>query len=285
MKNVRGIVLMPALLWMLLVIHLLPACKKSGGPGSSSNNTGCTPAGETTGMPGNEASWQYLYDGKGNISTIVKLNKYGQQDYVIEVFANRVVRTSQSAIIKTVYNVNIFEALPTQAQVSLTFSGGVEQPNYYTYSFSYDSKNRLSKVSEYTAGVPNDKEWNLTISYNEKNNVTQLQYAWTTHPSEPVTTIPVSGYDDKPTPYTAVKYYKFLMNNYAWDNYDPEPVLTVLSANNPLDYTLNKGNPLEFKRTMSYTYNEQGFPTERTNTNKNSSGEATFKQTFSYSCK
>jgi hypothetical protein len=264
------------------------ACKKGGssGPSPNPNNMDCTLTGESTTLSGNEASWQYQYDSKGNVSKIIKLNRYGQQESVMEVFADRVVRTDASgAIVKTAYNANIFEALPAQAQVSITLPGGVEQPNYYTYSFAYDSKKRLIKIAEKTASVPNDKEWDLTISYNDNNNVTELRYAWTTHPNEPATAIVAVAYDDKPTPYTAVKYYKFLMNNYAWDNYDPEPVFTALSSNNPLDYTLNAGTPLVFKRTMTYTYNEHGFPTERSNTNKNANGEYTFKQAFTYTCK
>lgn len=288
MKRVWSAVPTKTLLLTLLITGFLTGCKKGGGsgtPGPGPGTATCAPAGETTTLIGNEASWQYQYDSKGNIAKIIKLNKYGQQEIVTEVFSDKIIRTTSGAIIRTNYNANIFEALPSQAQVSLTINGGAEQTNYYTYSFSYDSKKRLSKIVEHTASVPNDKEWELIITYNDKDNVTKLQYGWTTHPTEPVTAISVVAYDDKPNPYAAVKYYKFLMNNYAWDNYDPEPVLTALSSNNPLDYTLNAGNPLQFKRTMTYTYNEHGFPTERVNTNKNSSGEATFKQTFSYNCK
>ena len=277
------------LLPALLIICFFTNCKKGGSsgptPGPGPGQVACAPAGDATTLLGNEASWQYQYDGKGNIVKATKFNKYGQMEYVIEVSADKVVRTSATGIIKTAYNANIFEALPSQAQVSIAPLGGVEQKDYYTYNFYYDSRKRLNKIVEHTGSVPNDKEWELAITYNDKDNVTKLQYGWTTHPSETIPPIIVAAYDDKFSPYTIVKYYKFLMNNHAWDNYDPEPVLSVLSNNNPLDYTMNTGTPLQLKRTMTYTYNEHGFPTERVNTNKNSSGESTFKQTFSYNCK
>lgn len=287
MKSVWSKLPAMILLPVLLIIGFFTGCKKSGGAGSTpgTGHAVCATAGETTTLIGNEASWQYQYDSKGNIAKIIKLNKYGQQEILTEVFADRIVRTTASAILKTAYNANIFEALPSQAQVSITLSGGVEQPNFYTYNFTYDSKNRISKIVEHTASVPNDREWDLVITYNDNNNVTKLQYGWTTHPTESIPPITVAAYDDKFSPYTTIKYYKFLMNNFAWDNYDPEPVLTALSSNNPLDYTMNAGNPQQFKRTMSYTYNEHGFPVERVNTNKNANGEAAFKQGFSYNCK
>jgi hypothetical protein len=74
------------------------------------------------------------------------------------------------------------------------------------------------------------------------------------------------------------------MNNYGWDNYDSAPILTALSTNNPLDYTLGSGINT-FSRKMSYNYNNEGFPVECSNTNKNTNGEYTFIQTFSYTCK
>lgn len=277
------------LILVLIVINLIAGCKKNddGEEGAPADlvDPACTPYGETTTLAGNEATWQYQYDNKGMVSKIVKLNRYAQQEYIIEVSSDRVVRTSPTAVVKTVYNANIYEALPSQALVSLTINGGVEQKNYYTYDLTYDNKKRLSKIVEHTPTVFTDREWQLVITYNDKDNVVRLQYSWTTHPAETISPIAVTAYDDKPSPFAATKYWKFLMNNFAWDNYDPEPILTVLSRNNPLDYVMNEGHPAQLKRTMTYTYNSQGFPVERMNTNKNANGESSFKQTFTYQCK
>ncbi len=65
-----------------------------------------------------------------------------------------------------------------------------------------------------------------------------------------------------------------------WDNYDPEPLFTALSKNNPLGYTLPDG----FKREMTYIYNDKGFPAKRMNTNINSSGTYSFEETYDYEC-
>lgn len=287
MMHVRNAVSVKFVLAVLAGASLFAGCKKKkegSEPPPDPDMTICTPTDEGTTLVGNEATWQYQYDNTGRINKIIKLNRYNQQESVMEVQSDRVVRNTGGNIVKTNYNANIYEALPSQAQVSITLSGGVEQPNYYTYHFSYDSKKRLSKIEEHTAGVPNDREWTLTITYNDNDNVTKMQYAWTTHPNEPINPITVTAYDNKYTPYAAIKYWKFLMSNFAWDNYDPEPVLTALSRNNPLDYTMNAGIPAEFKRTMTYAYNENGFAKERTNTNKNANGEVTFKQTFTFKC-
>jgi YD repeat-containing protein len=247
-------------------------------------NDQCVIKTEATSLVGNEASWNYEFDADGRPATITKFNRYGQVESTLKVSKDRVIVTRGTNIIETVYDTDIFKDLPSQSQVSITLDG-VTHPDYWTYFFSYDDKKRLIKVNEHTEDLTNDWEWELEITYNDRNNVTQLSYQWTSGSADinPPTTI--SSYDDKPTPYASMgPQWKFLLSSFAWDNYDPEPVITALSANNPLDYTLGTGGNT-FKRTMTYTYNEQGFPVERRNTNKNTNGEYTFIQTFSYDCK
>jgi len=138
-------------------------------------------------------------------------------------------------------------------------------------------------VGEQTDFVTNDYEWDLDILYDDKNNVTQLRYKWTTGPRDQITITTVSAYDNKSTPYVGIKGWKFL-GNFAWNNYDPEPVIIALSVNNPLDYTLQPGSANPWHRSMAYTYNENGFPVEKVNIDKNANGESTYKQTFTYKC-
>jgi hypothetical protein len=173
--------------------------------------------------------------------------------------------------------------LPTKAFVSWD-DGDTLRVNYYTYFFFYNNSNQLIKVGKQTDYVVGDWEYDLNIYYNDQGNVTALQYEWTTGPNQVIPPVTVKAYDNKPTPYAAVKGMPFLLINYSWDNYDPEPILTALSKNNPLDYSLGTGTNL-FTREMVYTYNNDGFPTERKNTNKNTNGEYTFLQSFSYNCK
>lgn len=275
------------LLLSCVAADILSGCKKDDDPAPAAT-AACIPQRETTGLVGNESSWEHEYDGEGNPSKIREFNKYGSLVYTTEISSNTVIRTKAVSgseyptIIKTHYNSEFLKVLPSKAEVSITASG-TELINWKTYSFHYDSKSRVIKIEERTNGIANDYEWDLIISYNDANNVTQLQYVWVVGPTDPVPPITVKAYDDKPTPYAGVKSWMFLMRNFSWDNADPEPVLTALSSNNPLDYTLASGANT-WERTMSYQYNEHGFPVERSNTNKNFQGEYTFLQTFSYSC-
>jgi hypothetical protein len=285
MKKTSGLInSMPVLIVLLL---LITACKKGGsaGPAPGTSDT-CIITGETTTLLGNEASFTYEYNDKGFPSKITKYNKYNQLEFTHQILFDGVVHTAGTSTVTTSYDANL-HTLPIflyKSNVTIDLNG-LTQVNFYTFFFFYDSKGRITKIGQQTNHVTNDHEWDLNITYNDQNNVTMLQYEWTTGPRTPIAPIIVKAYDNKPTPYAGIRNYRFLMNNYAWDNYDPEPLLTALSANNPLDYTMNTGTPQEFKRTMTYTYNEKGFPVERLNTNKNVNGTYTFKQTFTYNCK
>ena len=176
-----------------------------------------------------------------------------------------------------VYEGSIFNALPVKLHVSIT-EQGITRTDIFTYFFFYDNKDRLIKIGEQTDHVIGDYEYDLSIFYDERDNVTALKYEFTTGPGT-VTTIAANGYDDKPNPFAGVKGWPFLMHA-AWDNYDPEPLFTALSKNNPLGFTMPDG----LKRTMNYTYNDKGFPLKRINTNTNASGIYSFEETFDYQC-
>jgi hypothetical protein len=281
MKNERQKA--PTLLFSILGLILLLGCDKSNTPSPVGVNAQCVIQSEATALSGNAASWKYEYDSN---DLPVKITKYGTNDVElsgITVYRDSVVNATDAAKLVTRYDADLsLKKLPTVAQISITNSGGIVQANYRQFFFFYDDKSRLTKISEKTV-FAGDGEWDLTISYNDKNNVTELLYEWVTGPTTGTTRISVTAYDDKPTPYASMPMWKFFMSNFAWDNYDPEPVLTALSSNNPLDYSFGTGDNF-FTRTMTYTYNEQGFPLARINTNKNINGEYTFNQTFSYTC-
>jgi hypothetical protein len=180
-------------------------------------------------------------------------------------------------IITTVYN-RSFDAFPSEAQVAMQ-EGAVTHTNVYHYFFFYDNKNRLRKVGEQTDLVVGDYEYDLTIQYNDQDNVTALSYENTTGPAG-VFTIGASGYDNKPNPFAGIKNWYFFMHA-GWNNYDPEPIFTALSKNNLLGYTMPDG----FKRETTFTYNEKNFPVIRTNKNTTSAGStASFTEMFNYQC-
>lgn len=264
----------------------ITACKKST-PATPPTAAKCTIKTETTGLSGNQKSFEYEFTPAGNPTLIKVLNPNGTTAWTYEIGSQTVTRKSvmpgRTVIQTTKYNVSdITRELPTTASVSID-DGDTLFVNFYTYFFFYNSKNQLVKVGEQTSTVIGDLEYDLNIYYNAQGNVTGLQYEWTTGPNQVIAPVTVTAYDDKPTPYTGLKGMPFLLVNYQWDNYDPEPILTALSKNNPLDYTTGSGASI-YKREMVYQYNANGFPIERKNTNKNINGEYTFLQTFAYTC-
>jgi len=269
---------------------ILYGCKKNGGTTTPPNNTAkCTLIAESTTLLGNNASWGYEYDSKGNPTKIIKYNVYGQtvSTTTISPLGTTVVRDNTKLVTEYYYNTSqadIFDLLPTSSDVSITI-GAVEQRKYWNYTFFYDGKHRLTQVSEHTNPVTNDYEWDLHIAYDDKDNVTELRYDFSTGPRDQISIYKATAYDDKPTPYAGVKAWKFL-GSFAWDNYDPEPLFTALSAHNPLEFTMGSvKEPNAEHSTMTYTYNENGFPVERVRKHNNRGTESTWKQTYTYNCK
>lgn len=284
---------MKKILILVVSTTILYSCKKNGGNSGGTNppkdTAKCTLTAEATTLVGNEATWKYEYEDKGNPVRITKINRYGQTVSTTGISSSgtTIIRDDTKLGTSYFYNTSqgdIFGGYPTSSDVSITM-GTLEQRNYWHYDFSYDAKHRLTAVNEHTNTVTNDNEWILHIIYDDHDNVTQLRYEWTTGPRDEITIIKATAYDDKPTPYAGVKGWKFL-SSFAWDNYDPEPVLTALSAHNPLEFTMGTTiKPEQEHRTMTYTYNDKGFPVERVNKHNNRGTESNWKQTFTYNCK
>lgn len=254
----------------------IAACNKNGASKPSQNQNSCRLESAVTNLSGNYGDYRFHYDASGKVTSIVKHPIAGSSfsNDSLAVFYNGTIRYSSGHALTINYDANIYEHLPSRADVSLD-----SLHNYFTYLFTYDAKSRLIKVRVITNTTNGTGyAYDLTISYNEKDNVTGLAYEVVTGPRG-VTTVTVSGYDDKPTPFASIKNYMFLMEA-AWNNYDPEPVITALSKNNPLGYTAGA-----YGRTMSFTYNDKGMPIIRKNTNTVSGNSASFDETFSYQCK
>ena len=270
-------------LTLLLLVSLF-GCKKTITPTIPIGTAACKPTIASTNLAANHNQFEYTYDNSGKIAVI----KYfiGGSYHVLEdstlVGDNTIVSYHKEwpyTIGTVVYNRSIWDGMPTEAIVSRT-EGLITQTDVFHYFFFYDSKNRLVKVGEQTDHVIGDWEYDLSIFYNDHDNVTELSYEWTTGPRT-ITTITALGYDDKPTPYAWFKKWYFLMHA-AWNNYDPEPILTALSKNNPLGYEYANN-----KRTMTYVYGNKGFPTSRINTNTviGTPGSYTFRENYDYQCK
>jgi hypothetical protein len=182
-----------------------------------------------------------------------------------------------SNVITTVFDRSIFDELPTKADTAIT-EGGITKTKVSTHFFVYDSKQRLVTVGQQTDFVLGDHEYDLTITYDDRDNAIALSYEFTTGPRSKVT-IAATGYDDNPNPFTAIEHWYHLMHA-GWDNYDPEPIFTALSKNNLLGFTLPNG----VKREVTYAYNGHGYPIQRTQTNINGADRYSFDETFVYQC-
>jgi len=273
----------------LIFTGMLAGCKKSSTSNPVVQAAKCLIQTETTALVSNEKNFAYSFDAKGNLSKVNVHNRFGTLERSIEIGPNTVkinytVNGKPAFTLINYADDDLFDDKPpVKADVTMN-NGDTTLVNYYTYSFFYNTKNQLEKVSEQTINIVGDWEYDLSIYYNDQGNVQALQYKNTSGPNQVIPPVSVTAYDDKPTPYAGIRSWPFLMINFAWNNYDPEPLLTALSKNNPLNYSTGTGASL-FTRAMAYTYNSDGFATERKNTNKNASGEYTFLQTFSYDCK
>lgn len=276
------ILLSASLIFILIVIAV--SCGKKGKTVSNDGSTGtCKPLVEATNLPGNDAIYVYRYNSDGTVASITKRGPGGNLLDSTAVAFDRVSHYSPGNTAGTfnfttaVFQGNVYTGQPTKSDVSITI-GGVEQRNYWTYFYFYDTKGRIIKVGEQTSNVPNDYEYDLNITYDDNNNAVTLSYVPTTGPNT-ILTISSAGYDTKPNPYSGLKNYPFYMHR-GWDNYDPEAVFNALSKHNLMGYSSGG-----ITRTIVHTYNSQGFPTLRRNTNTNISGSVTIDETYQYECK
>lgn len=260
---------------LALFVLLLASCKKNSS--SSPAQTGkCKPLTEVTNFNNSNLTYTYSYSADGNLAAIKAPPANTVVTYsTTSTTSPATVRVGLTDSLNTYYNANIFTSLPSQARQWVTLDG-VTYVDQWVFDFTYDAKSRLVKVNETTPHVTGDLEYLLTISYNDQDNVTTLKYEATTGISG-VTVITATGYDDKP-PYSAIKNWPLLMHA-AWNNSDPAPLFEALSKNNPLGFTNSA-----ITRTMVYTYNDNGFPIKRVNTNYNSSGSYSFDEIYTYQC-
>lgn len=245
----------------------------------------CVVRAQSTTLGGNYDNYEYVFDGDGQLQNLKKYIGGGYHILSDSILYGdfQTVRYQgldylpEMIILTTDYDGNIRNGNPTSAQVAFT-EGLITKIEVFTYFFFYDQKNRLIKVGEQTNHVTTDWEYDLNIYYDDNDNVTALEYEWTTGPRT-VVMITADGYDDHPNPFAGTPNWHFLMHA-SWNNSDPEPIFTALSKNNPLGFTSADGT----KRTMTYSYNEDGFPITRNSTNTNTSGSSSFVETFEYEC-
>lgn len=159
------------------------------------------------------------------------------------------------------------------------------------YNFQYDGKKRLTKVV-YFAPVINSGDYSyiyarqlfsvvLEITYDNTDNALRLKQtdvyrggvynvndpskSYFEYDSTAWTVIDVT-YDSKPSPFTgSLKYWKFVQNDWGLAaNTNWQAIITALSPNNPLTikYDLQKGSASSVSYSMTYNYNDRGYPAD-----------------------
>jgi hypothetical protein len=267
----------------LLPVVIIGSCEKNTPSTPVVPQAKCIIKSSVSLLAANYAHNEFEFDNTGKPTFIKGYRPNGSIVSEIEFGSNTVVYYKHDAQGRRPWYIMKFSAVfaqyPTKVDISLWVDDTLKV-NYYTYFFFYGGDDKIIKVGMQTNHVVGDWEYDLNIFYNEQGNVKTLQYVTTTGSTQVLAPITVAAYDDKPSPYTGIKDWRFLCN---WNSSDPEPILTALSKNNPLDYTLGEPGSL-FKREMVYKYNSEGFPTERKNTNRNVNGEYTFLETYTYNC-
>lgn len=267
----------------LIIMNIIISCDKKDTNFNPTSLVKCNLTRVSSSFNNQYGSSTYEYSNDGKLITInyYSGNSFEYATTLGEFFTeSKYTSSSGFAMVQTTNFVggSIFaDNLPVRADIAQT-EGVITRTEVWTYYFYYDNKDRLAKVSEETKHVIGDWEYDLFISYNDQDNVTSLKYVNTTGPNT-FTIIPATGYDDKPSPYSGLRTWKYLIS---WNASDPTGLFAQLSKNNPLDFIEG-----DWTRKMTYDYNENGYPIIRNNiqTIKNSSDTARWIETFEYDCK
>jgi YD repeat-containing protein len=255
------------------------ACKKSSGSAEPS----CQLTGETMTFGTTKEVWRYEYDAKGNPKECKWMDTTGLVVGDVVVSANRVVNWSwyTRTTDTTDYTGDIFGGIPTQSKITELWDGHAPT-DQGTYTFGYDGKGQVTDVT-------GSFSYSIHITYDDAGNVTQMLYKYT----QGSTSVTVTDYDNKPSPYhSSGKSWKFLQHHANWNNADdPQPLIAVLSKNNPLKISLVQGNPaasyLTGTEVIVISYNDHDLPDESSVTfvHPGSAPRLVAKYAFSYDCK
>ena len=271
--------------WLAAVALTMTACQKEEGEPVTPSFSVCRILSESSDRPADVNTLTYQYDNAGLLTSIIKRNAANAEIHTVTFGNDFVLRTDTDGDwLRYTYNGSIAPPLiasPSAGDLNIHGAGGAEA-DYMEFKFTYDGNKRLTKIVQTSPNYAGDYEWDMFVTYNGQGNVSELLFVVTSGP--PVAPrVTITGYDNNATPYRNIINYRFLMNKFHWNNPDVEPLITALSQNNPTAYTIDTGLG-ETKRTMTYTYNEDRYPTARTVTEVSGSNTTTFTQQFTYSC-
>lgn len=241
---------------------------------------------------GNEAYFFYHYDAQGRIEKATKgpLVQNKAETLTLTDYGHDILRVTGTPVtLQTRYDAVMRTAnVVKPARSTLVIIEGMSTSPAFVDEFAYDAKGRLITVSRYTPEIENDSEPEVTITYDDKDNVVRLAHQVVrgfSAPSEVSETF-VNGHDDHPTPYAHIPNYRFALTTlkHGWNHNDVEGFVTALSKNNPLEIVVAKDTEVERTRTMTYEYNAAGYPTKRMNALTATRSSKQFFEEFAYDC-
>ncbi len=240
------------LLMLVYFIAIFTSCTKDNISNTTPTTAKCKPLTESINFNAGNVTYTYSYNTDGTLANISYPPNNMAVNYNAAFITYPARTTTLTNSLNTAYDANIYKGLPTKATQFLILDG-ITYRNYMVFTFSYDLKNRFAKIIETTPNVANDVEYQLTIIYNDQDNVSQLKYESYNGPAFLVA-INAMGYEDKPSPYSGIKNWHLSMHA-GWNNYDPAPILEALSKNNLLgsNITGDGVNASTVSRTMAYT--------------------------------
>ena len=260
---------------------IIASCDKKGTTQPTSGKAPCRLTMISSQSTGHNGGATYEYDNDGRLITITNYSGNSPEAITTLSETSMVSNYTSSAGFPMVQTI-VFEGgglfngyLPSKSSMAQQ-EGTITHTQVRDYLFYYDSKDRIGKVSEVTPNAIGDWEWDLFISYDDHDNVTSLKYEWNTGPNTS-TIIPATGYDDKPSPYSGLRTWKYLAN---WDG-DVLTMLAQLSKNNPLGFIQG-----DWTRKITYEYNENGYPIIQNNKQfvKGNIDTARWVENFNYVC-
>ena len=170
-------------------------------PATPANDAACQPTSmTTTAIVGNTETYNYTYDAGEKLSGTKKFptafpNAIKDSIVISDLGKTSYTHYSAYPIETHTHWGSYYSQLPPDATISIK-EQGVTTRDVYNYQFTYDAKNRLTRIIETTPYINGDYEYDLGFSYDNNDNVSVISQSYWTGPIAPPYLVYPTGYDD-----------------------------------------------------------------------------------------